>query len=65
MLFVSSRGQSYKYVYGSLEGGSGCGSGEAQSVSDTKFQKIDVMSYRHVMTVLEPLELCSKWAFLG
>ncbi len=26
-------------VYGSLEGGVGCGSGEARSVSDTKFQK--------------------------
>ena len=26
-------------VHGSLEGGVGCGSGEARSVSDTKFQK--------------------------
>ena len=26
-------------AYGSLEGGVGCGSGEARSVSDTKFQK--------------------------
>ena len=23
------------------------------------------MSYRHVGSVVEPLELCSKWAFLG
>ena len=23
------------------------------------------MSYRHVTAVLEPLELCSKWVFMG
>jgi len=27
------------YAYGSLEGGSGCGSGEARVVSDCKFKK--------------------------
>jgi hypothetical protein len=27
------------YAYGSLEGGSGCGSGEARGVSDCRFKK--------------------------
>ena len=55
----------HKYGYGSFDRGVGSGSGEAQSVSDTKFQKSMSVSIQKGATVSEPLGLCSKWAFLG